>query len=64
MLYLFPQMTLVAVHVVNVFTFYNKAWMLSMPWGRVSCACTAASVAMVICAHLPHLIEPLSRGSP
>ena len=64
LLYLFPQMTLVAVHVVNIFTFYNKAQMLSMPWGRVSCACMATSVAMVICAHSPRLIEPLPRGSP
>ena len=32
--------------------------------GRVSCACTAASVAMVIYAHSPCLNEPLRRGSP
>ena len=30
----------------------------------MSCACTAASVAMVICAHSTCLIEPLRRGSP
>ena len=64
LLYLFPRMTLVAVHVVNSFTFYNKVRTLSMPWGRVSCTCTAAPIAMVICAHLPRLIEPLPRGSP
>ena len=45
------------------FTFYNKAWTLSMPWGRVSCTCMATSVAMVICACSPHLMEPLHRGS-
>ena len=61
---LFPWMTLVTVHVVNIFTFYNKVWMLSMPWGRVSCTCMAASVAMVTCACLPHLIKPLCRGFP
>ena len=60
----FPRMTLVTMHVVNIFTFYNKAQMLSMPWGRVSCTCMAASVAMVICTCQPHLIEPLHRGSP
>ena len=30
----------------------------------MSCACTAASVAMVIYAHSPHLNEPLHGGSP
>ena len=30
----------------------------------MSCACMAASIAMVICAHSPHLIEPLHKGSP
>ena len=38
--------------------------MLLTPWGRVSCACMAASVAMVIYAHSPHLNEPLHGGSP
>ena len=28
------------------------------------CACTAASVAMVIYSHLPHLTKPLRGGSP
>ena len=37
--------------------------MLLTPWGRVSCTCTAASVAMVIYAHSPHLNEPPNRGS-
>ena len=64
LLYLSPRMTLVTVHFVNIFTFCNKVRMLSMPWGRVSCACTATSVAMVICAHSPRLIEPLCRDSP
>ena len=32
--------------------------------GHMSCTCMAASVAMVICAHSPHPIEPLCRGSP
>ena len=64
LLFLFPQLTLVAVHVVYIFTFYNKAWTLSMPWGRVLCICMVASMAMVICAHSPCLIEPLPRGSP
>ena len=31
---------------------------------HMSCACTAASVAMVIYAHSPHLNEPLCGGSP
>ena len=35
-----------------------------MPWVRVSYACMATSVAMVIYAHLPHLNEPLRGGSP
>ena len=30
----------------------------------MSCACTAASVAMVIYARLPRLNEPLCGGSP
>ena len=30
----------------------------------VSCACTAASVAMVIYACSPRVMEPLCRGSP
>ena len=30
----------------------------------MSCTCMAASVAMVICARSPRLIEPLCRGSP
>ena len=37
--------------------------MLLTPWGRVSCARTAASVAMVIYAHLPCLNEPPGGGS-
>ena len=37
--------------------------MLLMPWGRVSCAFMATSVAMVIYAHSPHLNEPLRGGS-
>ena len=56
-------MTLVAVHVV-IFTFVNKAQMLLTPWGRVSCTCMAASVAMVIYAYSPHLNKPLCGGSP
>ena len=38
--------------------------MLLTPWGRVLCACTATSVAMVIYAHSPCLNEPLHGGSP
>ena len=38
--------------------------MLLTPWERVSCACMAASVAMVIYAHSPCLNEPLCGGSP
>ena len=38
--------------------------MLLTPWGRVSCTCTATSVAMVIYAHSTHLNEPLCGGSP
>ena len=59
----FPLVTLVAVHFV-IFYFCNKARMLLTPWGRVLCACMAASVAMVIYAHSPHLNEPLHGGSP
>ena len=58
----FALVTLVAVHVV-IFYFCNKAWTLLTPWGRVSCTCTAASVAMVIYAHSPHLNEPLHGDS-
>ena len=38
--------------------------MLLTPWGRVSCACMAASVAMVIYAYSPCLNEPFHGGSP
>ena len=58
----FPLVTLIAFHVV-IFYFCNKAQTLLIPWGRVSCTCMAASVAMVIYAHLPHLNKPLHGGS-
>ena len=40
-------------------SFYNKAWMLLMPWRRVSCIC---KTACFLANYAPHSLQPGRKG--